>query len=333
VHYVHIDLDKYDYESFIRNLMNDIMHFKPDFVLTINHLGFDNEGRLTDLFNEMELPFVSWFVDSPNVILSSFDRNISDFCNIFVWDDDYLSQLKQKGYKHCDILPLATDTDIFYPKDLPYKYTVSFVGSSMVYSIHKNMQSWVHRDDLMATFPNVVKAFLDSKSRHVEPALAAVSWKATQIYRQSGIDKIAEFIPTVAGDPNWKNILPLEFEILPERWYYDDLVDYYNQSKINFNMTSLQMTNAINQRVFDVSACKRFILTDYRKQIDELFDGQENIVYFNDVDEIPDITKYYLNNEVARINYCNKAYNVVLHNHTYNHRLKKIIDVMKSRYK
>ena len=353
VHYIHIDIDSCDYEQFIKKLMNDISQFKPDFVLTINHLGFDKEGKLAELFSSMELPFVSWFVDSPDVILSSFEGNVSDFCNIFVWDDDYITEVLEKGYKNCDYLPLATDTNIFYPKEMGYLHNVSFVGSSMVFAIHKNMKSWCHRDDLIKLFPETVTYFLSLKSRHVVKSLeylsgkgisfdndaqrvdfqTAILWKATQKYRQSGIDKLVPFMPIIAGDPNWSNILPLDFEILRERWYYEDLVDYYNQSKINFNMTSLQMTNAINQRIFDVSACKRFILTDYRKQIDELFDGKKNIVYFTDVNEIPDLIDYYLKNDDVRNKYCNNAFNLVLNNHTYAHRVKHLVTIMKKRYK
>jgi spore maturation protein CgeB len=351
-HYIHIDIDKVDYEVFVKQLMNDILNFKPDFVLTINHLGFDQAGRLTELFTAIELPFVSWFVDSPNVILSSFNCNISDYCHLFVWDDDYIPEIKALGYKYCDFLPLATDTEIFYPKSLRQIYPVSFVGSSMSFAIHKNMKSWCHRDDLIKMFPDIVAGFVSQKTRHVEPAmrllsendisfdnnsqrddfLAAVLWRGTQIYRRSGIDQLHQFQPTISGDPNWSYMLPVGYQIISERWYYDNLVDFYNQSTINFNMTSLQMTNAINQRVFDVSACRQFVLTDHRRQIDDLFDGSKNIVYFNDINEIPELLNFYVKNQTAREKYSQAAFDMVHKHHTYQHRVKKLIQILKSRY-
>ncbi|MCL2063153.1 MAG: glycosyltransferase [Candidatus Cloacimonetes bacterium] len=353
LHYIHIDAENYDYDIFMKKLLNDITHFKPDFILTINHLGFDKEGRMADFFNDLEIPFVSWFVDSPNVILSSFEKNVSDFCNIFVWDDDYIIQVKEKGYKNCDFLPLATDTSIFYPQksvSTDYKYSVSFVGSSMTNAVHKTMKSWVHRDDLLSIFGVIVEKFLTSKSRHVENAfsdmdlrfdsitqredfIAAILWKGTQIYRKSGLDKLSNFMPIVSGDPNWKNILPIEFEILSERWYYDDLCDFYNQSKINFNMTSLQMTNAVNQRVFDVSASRQFLLTDYRPQISHFFATKENMVWFDDVDEIPDILDFYLKNDLSRKKIAENSYQIVIKKHTYQHRINEMIDILRKRYK
>ncbi|MCL1826585.1 MAG: glycosyltransferase [Candidatus Cloacimonetes bacterium] len=354
--YIHIDTDNYDYEIFIKRLLNDIIEFKPDFVLTINHLGFDKEGRLTQLFSDIELPFVSWFVDSPNVVLSSYDLNISDFCNIFVWDDIYIPQLKEKGYHSCEYLPLATDTSIFYPKKVSHKYNVSFVGSSMTFAVHKNMQSWVHRDDLQRAFPEKVQLFLAAKtlvlkgeeagdisytlddlyfdnSDQREDFAAAVLWRATQIYRQSGIDKLADFMPAVSGDPNWSNMLTIEYETLSERWYYEDLCDFYNQSRISFNMTSLQMTHAVNQRVFDVPATGGFLLTDYRKQVAEFFETKDNLVWFDNVEEIPSLLKFYLDNEKERKRISDSAYSIVTKNHTYDHRIKKMIEIMKKKYK
>ena len=358
VHYIHIDTDNYDYDLFFRKLLTDISQFKPDFVLTINHLGFDKEGRLTQLFEEMELPFVSWFVDSPNVILSTFDNNVSDFCNIFLWDADYIPQVKEMGYNNCYYLPLATDPEIFFPLASPKKYPVSFVGSSMVNAIHKNTRTWAFKEDLSKSFNDIVDKFLTKKlqdlckSYSLEEAIkefssdlvfddidqledfkSAILWKATQIYRNMGLAQLSSFMPVIAGDPNWKYLLPVEFEILPERWYYDTLNQYYNDSQINFNMTSLQMTNAVNQRLFDVSATKSFILTDYRKQIDELFDGKENITYFNHVDEIPDLVKFYLNNPESANRNAQNAYNCVIQRHTYINRINAIIEQMKIKYK
>ena len=119
---------------------------------------------------------------------------------------------------------------------------------------------------------------------------------------------------------------------LPERWYYEDLADFYNQSKINFNMTSLQMKNAVNQRVFDVPACGGFILTDYKEQLNEIYDLSNDIAYFKEIGEIKELVKYYL----ANLNVCEKmasnARNKVLKAHTYAHRINEMINIMKKRY-
>jgi spore maturation protein CgeB len=350
--YLHIDIEKVDYEIFLKDLLTTIKEFKPDFILTINHLGFDAEGRLTEIFHELELPFVSWFVDSPNVILSNYSGNTSEYANIFVWDDDYINDVKDRGFSNCDFLPLATDSSIFKYKQKKMLYDVSFVGSSMIYSVHKNMQSWINREDLMSIFYECIHYFTEKKTRNAsvvlevlnekkinfdnddqkEDFLAAVLWNATLNYRLQGINELSNFKTVISGDINWKNLLPISYKLLPERWYYDNLCDFYNQSKINFNMTSLQMTNAVNQRLFDVSACRQFIITDYRKQIDTLFEGNKNIVYFNEIGEIKDLVDFYLNNKKECDSFADKAYNLVMKNHLYEHRIKNIIETINKRY-
>jgi spore maturation protein CgeB len=354
VHYIHIDNNSYDYELFIRNLMNDIAHFRPDFVLTVNHLGFDKEGRLTELLTEMEMPFVSWFVDSPSIILSCFSQNISDFCNIFVWDRDYIDDVKNAGYPHVDYLHLATHEEIFFHKPGDFNYQVSFVGSSMVYATHKNMRSFSHRPDLLNSMELVSDKFIELKSRYVSDAInvlknnglnidfedqeqkedfeAAVLWRSTQKYRLSGLLKLPPFITTISGDPNWPRLVPDSFNLISERFYYDNLNDFYNTSKINFNMTSLQMKNAVNQRVFDVPAAGQFLLTDNKAQIYEVFDGKTDIAVFHDIEEIRDMVDFYLKNDSVRCNMALNAHKKVLNNHTYKHRLYDMITIMKNRY-
>jgi len=300
VKYLHIDKENYDYSEFIKNILHLIDSFRPDFILTINHLGFDKSGKLTELLTDLEIPYASWYVDSPNVILSSYKQNISDYCNLFVWDRDYIDEVKQVGYKFVDYLPLATMPQLFKPMKINYKNDVSFVGSSMVFAIHKNLRSMIHRPDLLNNFEITVNKFSEISSRKVNDAIAklqkngiiynfddneqrkdfeaAVLWRATQKYRLTGINKLGEFNPTLRGDPNWDRFVDNRFKLGREIWYYDDMPEFYNSSKINFNMTSLQMKYAVNQRVFDVPACQKFILTDYQEQLEEIFDVGKDVI-------------------------------------------------------
>ncbi len=351
--YIHIEQDSYNYGEFIKNILQIISEFKPDFVMTINHLGFDNEGRFTEMLEELELPFVSWFVDSPNVILDSFHRNVSDYANIFVWDKDYIDDLKNVGYKNVDYLPLATSPEIFFPTESSKIIDVSFVGSSMFYAINKNMKSFSHRPDLLNLFEITAQHFLSNKFRFVSQSIeklsdkyryyfdsndqekdfeATVLWRATQIYRLSGIKKLAEFNPNIYGDPNWKYLLDERYNLNSELSYYDNLSEMYNMSKINFNMTSRQMKNSVNQRIFDVPAVGGFLLTDYKSQLEEIYDLKTDIATFKNVDEIPSLIKYYLKNPEVREKMSKNAYKKVVENQTYELRIKKLVLIMQSRY-
>ncbi|MCD4829125.1 MAG: glycosyltransferase [Candidatus Cloacimonetes bacterium] len=356
VRYVHIDRDNYDYAEFVRSFLSLIAEFRPDFVLTINHLGFDQEGRLTELLSELEIPYASWYVDSPTIVLSESGTNVSDWCSIFVWDRDYIDDVHQRGYPHVDYLPLATLPSLFRPLELPQRYDISFVGSSMVYSTHKNLRRLVYRPDLLRQLEPTALRFLELDTRYVPDAmdaleregetyrfdsddqredfLAAVLWRATQVYRLGGLDKLAPFYPDIFGDPNWDDLLrDGRYHIHREVMYYDGLATLYNQSRLNFNMTSRQMKNAVNQRVFDAPACGAFLLTDYKAQLDEIFTGNgSDVVFFNDVNEIPDLVSYYLGHEDERRRIAQAGRESILRAHTYRHRLDKLLNVMRIRY-
>ena len=353
--YLHIDKESIDYEQFIKGFLKIVADFRPDFVLTINHLGFDAEGRLTELLTEMELPFASWYVDSPKVVLSNFSNNVSDFCNLFVWDRDYMEDMYDAGYKHVSYLPLATMTDLFKPMKTKKDIGLFFVGSSMNYAVHKNTRSFIYRNDLLKMLEMTAKEFLKQNSRKVEKTIqkliskgwhynfedvdqkedfkAAVIWRATQIYRLSGLKKLAPFYPRIHGDPNWDRFLDNRFRIGREILYYDDMPGYYNRAEIVFNMTSRQMKYAVNQRVFDVPACGSFLLTDFKEQLAEIFDIKKEIVCFKEVEEIPELVKFYLRNPLKRKKIAQLAGKKVRENENYQNRLIKMIKIMKKNYK
>ena len=356
VRYVHIDRDNYDYASFVRGFLQLVAEFRPDFVLTVNHLGFDQEGRLTELLSELEIPYASWYVDSPTVVLAESGTNISDWCSIFVWDRDYIPDVLRRGYPHVDYLPLATLETLFRPQELPLRHDVSFVGSSMVFSTHKNLRRLVHRPDLLCLLEPTAQRFLQLNTRYVPDALeslsaegesyrfdstdqredflAAVLWRATQVYRLSGLKMLAPFYPDIFGDPNWDDLLhDQRFHLHREVMYYDNLHEVYGQSRINFNMTSRQMKNAVNQRVFDAPACGAFLLTDYKAQLDEIFSGNgHDVVFFHDVGEIPDLVRYYLEHDDQRRRIAAAGREAVLNGHTYRHRLQRLLNTMRLRY-
>jgi spore maturation protein CgeB len=351
--YVHIDRDNYDYDAFVRDFLRQIAEFKPDFVLTVNHLGFDREGRLTELLSTLEIPYVSWYVDSPTVVLSSGGNNISPWCNIFVWDRDYIADVSNAGYPHVDYLPLAALPDLFKPLPVSRRYDVSFVGSSMVFSTHKNLRSMVFRQDLLTLLEDVSREFLTLDSRYVAQAIAnlesrgvrfdfdssaqredfeaAVLWRSTQAYRLTGLLQLAPFYPVIFGDPNWDEVLDDRFRIEREVMYYDGLPEVYNRSCISFNMTSRQMKNAVNQRVFDVPSCGKFLLTDYKTQLDEIFAPGE-VVFFREVGEVPDLVRHYLRNDTEREQIGRQGRERILQKDTYVHRLREMIEIMRRRY-
>ena len=86
---------------------------KPDSFVTVNHIGFDEEGVLADFFRAIEMPAAIWYVDSPNLVVKAYSKNVSPYSFVFLWDDSYLEDMKSLGYENVSSLPLAADESIF----------------------------------------------------------------------------------------------------------------------------------------------------------------------------------------------------------------------------
>jgi spore maturation protein CgeB len=354
--------------EFVGQFLTAVLHFRPDFVFTINHLGVDREGILTGLLEKLRLPLASWFVDNPHLILSRFSGLANPWVTLFTWDADNVSTLLEAGFGHVRYLPLGTDTKRFHPpgnarrsaiRGLPPEWDgrVSFVGNSMVHKVFRRNQRIGFTGPLLDAYREVaagfarsdersVRTFLEREHRELVPCFEAlpdvaarldyetsITWEATRIYRLSCIRAVLPFRPLIAGDDGW-------FEELPEgRWhyhhelgYYDDLPHFYPLAAINFNTTSKQMKGAVNQRVFDVPASGSFLLTDYREQAERLFEPGREIIFYRSSGEAEALAEEYLARPGARRSVARAARRRILHEHSYDHRLRSLTDTMRAIY-
>lgn len=348
--------------EFIKDLLKILMEFKPDFILTVNHLGFDREGIVTDLLTTLKIPFASWYVDSPMLIIKHYERNLSPYCAIFLWDRDYVADMQALGFDKVHYLPLATDPNIFKP--LPsvenpmasQKNEISFVGNSMINRVKKKMNRLGLTAQNKGLIEEIGRAYARSACRNVSDLLdknpykenflvrgmqdgrrvdfeALIMSQATLFYRLENIQCLKSFHPVIRGDDGWFSLLNDSFQIGPELNYYYELNSFYNVSKINFNITSTQMRNAINQRVFDVPAAGRFLLTDYKKQLEELMDIGKEVICYREKEEIPEGMKFYLAHDSLREKITERGRKRILEHHTYTHRVDELCRWMRKYFK
>ena len=361
---LHIGNEEVAQNDFVERLLKAVLDFEPDFAFTINHLGVDREGLLVDLLSQLKLPLASWFVDNPHLILYQYQGLASPWTTIFTWDTDNINSLKKDGHKHVFYLPLGTTPERFAQKPPfttpeSWRSRVSFVGNSMVEKVAKRMQAAKPGPELLNAYQNLAGGFSEHDERSVyaylcnqhpellpaynqlesmERRLAfetMLTWEATRQYRNSCVEQILPFNPLILGDVGWKSTFPQK----PFAWrwhaeisYYEQLPFFYPLSEINFNCTSKQMKGAVNQRVFDVPAAGAFVLTDWRDQMQHLFEPEKEIIFYNAPNEIPELIKFYLANEGARNKIIVAAQKRIFAQHTYVHRLQTLIERMREVY-
>jgi spore maturation protein CgeB len=353
-----------DRDAFVAMVREAVTAFRPDFVLTVNHLGVDREGVLLTLLETLRLPLASWFVDSPELTLPLYAPAATSDTVIFTWDADSIEPLVQAGFPHVHYLALAADETRFCPRTPPdavhpWRAKVSFVGNSMLRKTALRLAASNPSPPLAAAFGELAEGFGTSSRRLVRehmadarpdllPAYAAlgtterrlafetaVIWEATRRYRTDCVARLMPHGPLLVGDPGWRDLFPGEGRLwrhLPELAYYDQLPDFYPLSDVNFNATSRQMKGAVNQRVFDVPACRAFLLTDARRQMERLFEPGREVAVYDDPEAIGPLLERYLADPAAREAIARAGHRRLLAEHTYPRRMTELFSVMRQTF-
>jgi spore maturation protein CgeB len=326
-------------------LLTGLVEFQPDFLFCINHIGFDKSGWLTSFLREAHLPAATWYVDNPDFIIRAYPENVSDWVAIFVWDQNYLQALKEMGFPRVTYLPLAADTRLFRPYRHPPVgqfgcHGAAFVGSTWTTRLNQQLARYagqpatlayleaaaqsfqwsahyLARTDLAEVFPG----FADLPVNEQVDLEAATLWLASQHDRISRVGALAPAGLKVFGDAAWGDFLPDPGAYGGPLKYHRELPAFYQCVAVNVNLTSLQMKNGLNQRVFDVPAAGAFLLTDYKEALWEFFPPEE-VVTFRTLEEAKDKLAYYQKYPGIRQQIATRARERILSQHTYGHRVQ-----------
>jgi spore maturation protein CgeB len=335
---------------------------KPDFLLTVNHRGFDQEGYITRMLERCRIPFASWYVDSPQLILGHYRENNSPFLTLFFWDREYCPMFRNMGFERVAYLPLGVDEALFAHGAKPagtgkfFPMPVSFVGNSLFYKAGLRLAKSAVAGPLKEQFFEVAEAFLDSPHLVVRDLLdarfpelsahfqelnepralsyeTAITWQATGIYRLSRLRRLEGFPVTVAGDPGWASLLNNNgFSVRRELNYYKDLPGFYGASRVCFNATSRQMKQGLNQRVFDVPAAGSVLLTDWTEQLAELMEPGKEVLAYKSPEEIPGLVDRALKDQQFFEDIRTAGHHRAVSEHTYCIRCSRIVEVMRAAF-
>lgn len=138
--------------------------------------------------------------------------------------------------------------------------------------------------------------------------------------------------PVAIYGPNWvkKNMVNLRMmPMFKKRGIWgEELVKLYNEAKIALNISEWDTAklHGINLRVFDISACGTFLLTDYSDGLKEYFRLGEEIETFASADELKDKLSYYLKNDPKREKIALNGYKKVLSLGTYKDKMKDLLN-------
>lgn len=325
-----------DAESMVRTLLSTLVQHQPDFILSINHHGFDESGSIGALLEAFEIPVAAWYVDSPLFVLRGGPVPAAAVSVVFTWERTLLPLLSRECF--ASYLPLATDPSLFQGTVRSDADGITFVGDSGRAAQAKwrarlgedaddavvaELADHVRRDPARAMHHPGLRS-----QAHIADRLAAATWRANTAHRAAVLSAFASEL-TVYGDEGWSGLL--DAELRPQVPYGPPLAAVYRDSAVNLNVTSLQMPTAVNQRIFDVPAAGGFLLTDNQADVSELFDEDE-VATYQDAEEALDKARYYLKHPTRRAALTERGRLRIAREHTYDHRVKALVRVMHQRF-
>lgn len=103
----------------------------------------------------------------------------------------------------------------------------------------------------------------------------------------------------------------------------EELAKAYSASKIVLNIHSPQTVPIM--RDFEVTGCGAFLLTDYARSLETMFKPGEEIILYENIEDLKNKVKYYLSHDHERERIAGKGQLRARRDHTYARRMEELI--------
>ena len=266
-----------------------------DLIIFSDNLFFLDTNLLKNLKNFKSSKIILFSGVSPKVYLPKSEKKcIPYFDKIFISDPGHEIEWKDYGAKSIYVLPLSAGSPNSFQK------IINENNGSKIYDI-----VFIGRLDTNYEYRLKILNYLIIKG---------VDIKIWTWY------KSGEFV----------NKYPLVKNQIVGSAYGKEMVYIYSKSKIVLNIHNTSVPLGGNIRLFEIPITKSLQIAD--KCPSEWFKDGEEIVLFKGNDDLLVKIDYYLNNEIERTRIVNNGYKRLLAEHTYKHRMKKFLNLLKDEH-
>ena len=348
--------------DFEERFFNDLRKYRPDFVFSFNFLPV-----ISKVCNKEGIIYVSWIYDNPEIFL--YNYNMKNPCNIvLMFDSKQYMEFMEGGIKNVHYLPLAASTkrlDSIIPTGTDkkkYSADISFVGS--LYTERKQ-----YYEEIAPKLDPYTLGYIDGiinsqlqvdgvnfVEECLTPDITQKIQKASNIYpypdsietieylyanyiinRQITIIERKELLTLIGAHHPLKlytykqnnSFSPKGVHNMGPANYFTEMPLVFKLSKINLNITLRSIQHAIPLRVFDILGSGGFLLSNFQRDLQYHFVPGEDFVYYESRKDLLDKIDYYLVNENERMDIARNAHRKIKEQHTFNVRVKEIIDLFK----
>lgn len=353
-----------DPQESLKLVSNQLFEQPVDFIFSINFFPL-----LSEICNIFKLPYLCWSVDSP--VMELFAASISNDCNrIFLFDREQYNDIEPFNPNHVFHLPLAVNVSqkqsvihsANFQEHQKFSSDVSFIGSLYTekcpYDKLTNPPNYLlgYLNGLMEAQLRIYGGYIieelltdeivDEFKKHLPgfytcPYDTYLTDKITmaQLYIGSKISamerlRVMELLSHrfcvdlyTASDTS---LLPLIHNCGLAKTIEEMPVIFHN-SKINLNITSKSIRSGVPLRIFDILGCGGFSISNFQPELLELFIPGEDIILYENLEDLEDKCDYYLYHESERKEIAQNGFQKVLANHTYHIRLEQMLRLAFSR--
>jgi spore maturation protein CgeB len=285
-------LDKFDLQRINNNFLDIVKKWRPDLVFVLQGTTLSSETIQT-ISKSYHTPTVNWFIDYPNEFQTSL--KIAKAYDYFFVSSTGAKELHRRlGNHHVQYLPFACDEAIHKPVEVSDSDIMNLGNDVVFVGSH-----YPEREDLF----NNIKEF--------DLGLWGARWNL--LSKDSPLKKFYR------GD-----------QIDPKIW-----VKIYRCSKIilNINMgygiKNIDNNTMANTRLFEALGCGVLQAVDKKDDILELFEDGKHLVVFENLDELKEKLRYFLDNPDKRSQIADEGRIEALRKHTYTLRMKEMFEMMK----
>lgn len=328
-------------------------------------ISYDFAESIAQACHETGIPYISWVYDAPQKEL--YTHYALYPCNyIFVFDKMQQKRLQEIGIKNVYHVPLAIHANkvkkaLKDNKEKRFVSDISFVGqlykvnnleyilenadSSICDEIESIIDScYLKWDDTVELHgrlsENCVNYFSELDGKRIPKKYpyiteqfyyeaAVLSRALANRERVAVLNRLAEQykVNFYTFDKDTTQ-LSEKVNILPGVQYDDEISCIYNNSRINLNITLHCIETGACQRIFDVMAAGGFLISNYQKELEELFEVGKEIVLYHDEKELMELVAYYLSHEQERAEIARRGQKKVLEYHNFHEKLQKVMEIV-----
>ncbi|UCH81565.1 MAG: glycosyltransferase [Nitrospiraceae bacterium] len=267
--------------------------FQPDIIIALAQAPVTTD--CVERIRQYGVKTAYWFVEDYR-LMEYWKHIAGSFDHFFtIQKDDFFKKMKQSGLNNYHYLPMAAFPDVHKPVDM-FEDEKKYYGSDISF--------------VGAGYYNR-KHFFSGLIDH-DLKIWGNDWDMRS--------KLAGFIQRSGSRIDTREIVRI-----------------FNASNININLHSSTYHKGvnpfgdfINPRTFEIASCGGFQLVDRRSNLAELFNVDDEIVVFDDLDDIRNKIKHYLENPDEAERIAENGRKRVLRDHTYEKRMEEMLDVIVS---